>query len=65
MGARIQEVPDANEEIVCWRFEQLILAGYSPEDARLLASQPDVDWRLAGELLARGCPPELAKEIVR
>ena len=47
-----------------WRFAELVRAGYSPDQAWLLASAPEVDVRLAERLLAEGCPPETAQRIL-
>ena len=48
-----------------WRFERLMHAGYLPDQAKALASEHDVDVRLAEQLLARGCPRATAVRILR
>jgi hypothetical protein len=46
-----------------WRAEQLCLLGFPRTLAELFADR--VDWHDVAALVARGCPPELALEIVR
>ena len=50
--------------ILAWRREQLARVGYSDWDAETLATHTDVDLHLAVRLVARGCPPELALQIL-
>lgn len=52
------------ERVERWREEELERAGYEPAFAARLAARHDVDLHLAVRLLARGCPPELAVEIL-
>jgi len=47
-----------------WRFQQLLSAGWPEEQALVLAARPDVDLHLACDLLAKGCDPTLAWEIL-
>ena len=56
--------PEA-EEILAWRLEQLLSAGYEAADASELAHQLEVDLHQAVDLLRRGCPPVLAVAILR
>jgi hypothetical protein len=51
-------------EVERWRAEALARAGYGPEGAALLAARPDVDLHAAIDLLRRGCPEQLALEIL-
>jgi hypothetical protein len=53
-----------DEEVVAWRYEQLVGGGYRTGHARLLASRRDVDLHQALELVARGCTHELALSIL-
>jgi hypothetical protein len=46
-----------------WRAEQLAHLGISTIVAEAVASF--VDWREVARLIARGCSPELALDIVR
>jgi len=57
------ETPEV-EAVLRWRFEQLIRAGYDPGSALILASHVEVDLHDARNLLARGCSPETALQIV-
>ena len=52
------------ERIEQWRAEELERAGYGVRDAARLAGRHDVDLHLAVDLLVRGCPPQLALEIL-
>jgi hypothetical protein len=52
------------ERIEHWRAEELVRAGYDPGDAVALAARHDIDLHLAVELLERGCPAELAIDIL-
>jgi len=47
-----------------WRHEALERAGYGWEAATVLAASHDVDLHLAVELLERGCPLDLALQIL-
>ncbi|HSL64057.1 MAG TPA: hypothetical protein VK874_05300 [Gaiellaceae bacterium] len=65
--ARVTAPPDrraAEEElVVSWRFEVLFRAGYTRNQAFLLARQ-GADLHQAVRLLQRGCPVETALEIL-
>jgi hypothetical protein len=54
----------AGEDIIvhAWRVEQLRRLGLSRLLAMALAAE--VDWHELGDLLGRGCPLDLALEIV-
>lgn len=58
--------PVSQEEVAIlhWRTEELERAGYGTLDAVELAARTDVDLRRACDLLARGCPLELALRIL-
>ena len=47
-----------------WRAEGLERAGFAPDTAHILASRTDVDLHAAVELIERGCPPDIAAEIL-
>jgi hypothetical protein len=47
-----------------WRFEQLVAAGWPEQQALVLAARHDVDLHLACDLLAKGCDPALAWDIL-
>lgn len=57
------ESPEA-EAVLRWRFEGLVEAGYDPGSALILAGHVEVDLHQATLLVERGCPPELALQIV-
>jgi hypothetical protein len=52
------------ERVERWRTEELIRAGYDPGAAAQIAARHDVDIRQAAAMLAQGCPPELALQIL-
>lgn len=51
-------------QIVHWRFDSLVRAGYPERDALLVATRPEADLHLAVDLVRRGCPPQVATRIV-
>jgi hypothetical protein len=53
-----------HERVELWRREELERAGFDAMTALELAANPEVDLHLAVELLARGCPAELAARIL-
>jgi hypothetical protein len=53
-----------SERIERWRAEELERAGYAPQSAAKIAVRSDIDLHFAVDLLQRGCPPELALEIL-
>lgn len=53
------------ERVERWRTEALVRAGYDRASAEELASRLDVDLHTAISLLERGCPAELAVQILR
>jgi len=52
------------ERIEHWRAEALERAGFDPRSAAALAMRHDVDLHEAIGLVERGCPPELALQIL-
>jgi hypothetical protein len=58
------EVQTEIERIEAWRAEELKRAGYDASAAEKLAVRHDVDLHVAADLLRRGCPPDLALEIL-
>jgi hypothetical protein len=61
----VEEIIETEQERVeRWRAEELIRAGYDPAGAGELAARGDVDLRRAIQLLERGCPAELALQIL-
>jgi hypothetical protein len=53
-----------DQEVLYWRFTQLLGAGYSADQAVELACHGDVDLHLAVDLPARGCPTQTAVHIL-
>ena len=66
MSAADTRIADETEmqRIERWRAEELERAGYDPASAALLAARHDIDLHRATELIDRGCPPELAAQIL-
>ena len=52
------------DQVEHWRAQELIRAGYPAEGAAKLAARHDIDLHHAVELLASGCPAELALQIL-
>jgi len=55
--------PDVVELILC-RLDQLKRVGCVSPDCAVLAGRVDVSVEAAVDLVARGCPPELALRIL-
>jgi hypothetical protein len=51
-------------EIVAWRRDQLVDAGFQQELAHRLATDAAYDLHALIELVERGCPPALAVRIL-
>ena len=52
------------ERIEQWRADELRRAGFGFDDARQLATRHDVDLHKATALVGRGCPHDLALQIL-
>jgi hypothetical protein len=52
------------EEVLRWRFDELVRGGYAPSDAMVLASHVEVDLHQAVELVEQGCPQATALLIL-
>jgi hypothetical protein len=50
--------------VAAWRRAQLIASGFSRSLAAAVAEDPRYDLHALIELVERGCPPELALEIL-
>lgn len=62
----VEEIVETElERVERWRTEELMRAGYDPAGALELAARPDIDLHAATGLLERGCPVELALQILR
>lgn len=65
MSTAESEVRLTEQELVeRWRAEELKRAGYPDEVAESIAARVDVDLHRALDLLAEGCPAELAAAIL-
>lgn len=64
MTAAETEVRDETMLVEAWRAEQLETAGYGAQAAAELAIRHDVDLHVAVELVGRGCPADLALQIL-
>ena len=64
MTAAETEVREESALVEAWRAEQLEMAGYGAQAAAELALRHDVDLHLAIGMLSRGCPAELALQIL-
>jgi len=63
--AETENVQPTEQEIVeAWRAEELERAGFPPGLAAELAICIHVDLHRAASLIARGCTPELAAQIL-
>ena len=63
-AATQQDAQEAEAALVLsWRYGVLREAGYGRDDAFILA-RAEVDVHVAADLLARGCPPRTALEIL-
>jgi hypothetical protein len=51
-------------EVIAWRLDVLVRAGFDPKLARTLAVDASVDLHDLLNLVDRGCPPELAARIL-
>ena len=55
---------DETQLIEAWRAEALERAGYGAWEAAAIATRHDIDLHMATDLLGRGCPAELALQIL-
>jgi hypothetical protein len=62
--AELKKTRVSDEEVVAWRFEQLLRAGSDRFCAVILARRSHVDLHAAIDLLERGCPSKVALEIL-
>jgi hypothetical protein len=64
-AAELQVRPEVEIELVeQWRAQSLARAGYDFEAAAVLAASHEVDLHYAVSLLERGCPVDLALQIL-
>ena len=61
----VEEIVETElERVERWRAEELLRAGYDAAGAVTLAARLDVDLHAATALLGRGCPVDLALQIL-
>ena len=61
----VQEIIETeSERVERWRAEELMRAGFEPSAAVALAASLEVDLHSAIGLLERGCPADLAVQIL-
>jgi hypothetical protein len=64
-AANLTAIPELElEQVERWRLDSLRRAGYDPEAATVLAASHEVDLHRAIDLLAHGCPPAIALQIL-
>ena len=60
----VTSVVDKEFQVISWRREQLVRAGYTAADATALAFDNTVDLHTAVDLLHHGCPSATALRIL-
>jgi hypothetical protein len=55
---------DARSDVLCWRYDKLIEAGYKPLLAAKIAEDLTIDLHLACKLLKKGASQVLAMKIL-
>jgi hypothetical protein len=64
MERRLDNSRDVSHEVAAWRRGVLMRAGFTVDLADALAHEARIDLHDVLQLVARGCPPELAARIV-
>jgi hypothetical protein len=64
MTAAETDIREEIDLVESWRAEQLEMAGYGAQAAAKLAIRQYVDLHIAIDLLASGCKPDLALQIL-
>ncbi len=59
-----EQIETEAERVSRWRAEELERAGYELSAAAVLAASSGVDLHFAVELLDRGCPQDVAMQIL-
>ena len=54
---------ETDPKAVTWRHDQLVLAGYTSDEAYAIATNADVDLHEAIAIVKRGCAPATACRI--
>jgi hypothetical protein len=63
-STRLDSAAGPSQQVFCWRLDVLERAGYTADQAGLLATCTHVDLHLATRLRERGCPAETALRIL-
>jgi hypothetical protein len=63
-AAETHLIENESDLIEAWRAEALERAGYTPAEAAEIAARHEIDLHRAIDLLANGCPSELALRIL-
>jgi hypothetical protein len=64
MDTSVEYIPTSFEKVANYRYEQMLRAGFSEVNASILCLRRDVDLHHACDLIADGCDPQLAFEIL-
>lgn len=64
MSAVETYIETESERVERWRTEELIRVGFDPDIAAVMAIEPGIDLHAATDLIARGCPPDIAARIL-
>jgi hypothetical protein len=63
-AAELQTPSTELSQVERWRADELERAGYEARAAAEIAARHDIDLHRAVDMLRRGCPPELALQIL-
>ncbi len=63
-AAELQTPSSELTQVERWRADELERAGYDARAAAEIAARHDIDLHRAVDMLRRGCPPELALQIL-
>jgi hypothetical protein len=63
-AAELQTPSTELSQVERWRADELERAGYDARAAAEIAARHDIDLHRAVDMLRRGCPPELALQIL-
>jgi hypothetical protein len=64
MSAVETYIETETERVERWRMDELLRVGFDVEFAALIAAEPGVDLHAAIDMVERGCPPDLAAQIL-
>jgi hypothetical protein len=63
-AAELQTPSTELSQVERWRADELERAGYDARAAAEIAARHDIDLHRAVDMIRRGCPPELALQIL-